>query len=171
MLLWLLFGLFVIGGTGVIYAHAELVGAEPAPGTAVTGSPEEIRLTFSEPVAAGSRVALFTPDFQSIAGVESHVEAQAPEQLVATVPGLEPGVYTVQWTAVSADGHEISGSYAFSVGGPFAEPGRPTEPLGWWQLLLLAAGALILVTFLWQYRRRSQPYRPRPPVQQEKERS
>ena len=153
--MWFFLGLFVIGGGGVVYAHAELVGAEPAPGTVVADSPQEIRLTFSEPVAAGSRVALFTPDFQGIAGVESRVEAQAPEQVVAAVPDLEPGVYTVQWTAVSADGHEISGSYAFSVGVPFVEPGRPAAPWRSWQLLLLAASVLIFVMFFWQYRRRS----------------
>lgn len=151
----LLSGLFLIPAAGTIFAHAELIEAEPAPGTVLTSSPGEIRLTFNEPVATGSHAALYTADFQSVAGVESRLEPEAPEQLVAAVPELAPGVYSVQWTAVSADGHEISGSYAFSVGVPFAEPEQPSPPLPWWQLsLLLLVSALLTGAFIRSYRQR-----------------
>lgn len=66
----LLAGLLLVFHAGIVYAHAELVGAEPAPGAAMAGAPEEIRLTFSEPVTDGSRVTLLTADFLSIANIE-----------------------------------------------------------------------------------------------------
>ena len=35
--------------------------------------------------------------------------------MIATLPPGEPGAYAVTWTAVSADGHTITGDLAFEV--------------------------------------------------------
>lgn len=107
-------------------AHSELVQAEPAPGAQLVDSPLEIRLTFSEPVAPTSQIVLLTDDFQPVAGLVPQFNPAQPEQIYAPVPSLEPGVYTVQWAAASVDGHEVSGSYSFSVG--LVTPGAPESP-------------------------------------------
>ncbi len=99
-----------------VAAHSDLVEAVPSPGAQLAESPAEIRLTFSEPVASGSRIELFTDDFQRVDGLVPQFNPAQPEQIYTPLPALEPGVYTVQWAAVSDDGHEISGSYSFSVG-------------------------------------------------------
>src|SRR5699024_12746624 len=36
--------------------------------------------------------------------------------LTFSLPDLKEGTYTVKWNIVSADGHPVDGSYAFSVG-------------------------------------------------------
>jgi methionine-rich copper-binding protein CopC len=33
-----------------------------------------------------------------------------------SLPSLEPGVYKVEWKAVSADTHKVSGDFTFKVG-------------------------------------------------------
>lgn len=96
-----------LGMTQAALAHAELEEAVPAPG-AVVEKIEEIRLTFSEPISEATIRLL---------------RDQTELNLVVSITGdtvmgsfadeLEEGVYQVLWTAVSADGHEISGSYSF----------------------------------------------------------
>ena len=97
------------------HAHADLEFASPAPGEQLTEAPSEIRLTFSEVVGEETAVLLFTDDFQLVGELDVAIEPRNPRQIVAPLPVLESGIYTVQWTAVSADGHKISGSYNFQL--------------------------------------------------------
>lgn len=136
--------------TGVVpaLAHAELVSSVPPPGAELRANalPDEIRLTFNEPLGGGSRIQLFAAGFQEVPGVEARVNPEAREQLFAPLPALEPGEYSVGWTAVSVDGHIVTGSYSFSVvsGGPGAGL--------WW--VAGAAGAGIIVGFVVAFSRR-----------------
>lgn len=108
-------GLLALICFGTVLAHTELVTANPAPGAQLTTSPTQIELTFSEPNSAKSTILLFGPNFEQIQGIVVLFNANTPTQLVATLPPLEPKTYTVQWTAVSEDGHEVNGSYSFAV--------------------------------------------------------
>jgi methionine-rich copper-binding protein CopC len=99
-----------------VMAHAQLLESNPAPGSTLDAPPTEIRLTFDEPIGADSRINLFNNAFYAQTGVESFVDPQNPNQLVATLPPLERGIYNVNWTAVSADGHQVSGSFRFQIG-------------------------------------------------------
>lgn len=96
-------------------AHTALVDAEPAPGARLPSPPAEVRLTFNETLQPGSTFAIFGEVFNEIEGVEPQVNPDAPEQMAATIPPLDPGTYTVQWVAVSDDGHKVKGSYSFSI--------------------------------------------------------
>lgn len=98
-----------------LYAHAELIESSPAPGDELITSPTEIRLKFNETVTADSTIILFTPTFQTIAGLTTATDPNDPMVITASLPPLAPNSYTVQWTAVSADGHQITGSYTFEV--------------------------------------------------------
>ncbi|MCL4265333.1 MAG: copper resistance protein CopC [Anaerolineae bacterium] len=133
--------------TAVTYAHAELLTAVPAPGSVMTNSPAEIRLTFSEPISEDSTILLFTENFQPVTGIVAQVADANPQMLMITVPTLTPGDYTVQWTAVSTDGHPTSGSYSFRLA-RFALP-----PTLLWQisLTLLFLGAFVI---LWRWNRK-----------------
>lgn len=113
MSMWLLILLGLSPMT--LWAHTDLLTADPVPGAQLSRSPQEIRLTFGEPNDPLSRITLFAPGFRTIPGVATTVNPAEPEQLIATLPPLEPDTYTVQWMAVATDKHSVRGSYAFSV--------------------------------------------------------
>ncbi len=154
---------------GSVAAHAELVSASPAPGAQLAESPAEIRLTFNEPVATTSAIVLLAEGFQPVEGLVGQFSADRPQEIFVPLPELAAGVYTVQWTAASGDGHEISGTYSFSVGlvtpGPATAAAptaavAPTEQdgssgVGWWLggLLVVAVGAPLLIVALRRMRR------------------
>ena len=112
---WLI--LLVLWGTAVavprVLAHAELVSAEPAPGSTVAAL-TELRLTFSEPIGPNGQIQLHQ-DFISAAELEPAVDPADETVLVTAVPPVPDGVYTVQWSVSSADGHPISGSYTLAI--------------------------------------------------------
>lgn len=130
--------------TAVVYAHAELLTAVPAPGSTIRNPVGEIHLAFNEPITADSSIILFAEDFQPLAGIKSEVAQTAPADLFTAVPDLQPGRYTVQWTAVSADGHTTSGSYAFRV------TNAPVSPFLAWEIGL---SLLFLSVFVILWRR------------------
>jgi methionine-rich copper-binding protein CopC len=124
----------------VVEAHAQLVKAVPEPGAVVGPELKEIRLTFDEAVMAGSSITLFAENFQLVSDVQTHLNGP---DMFAPVPALDPGQYTVQWAAVSDDGHTTQGSYQFTV-----QPG-PGARLAWlWWLLLIPVGAGVYL--LWR---------------------
>lgn len=136
---WFLMGLvaWAVWAANTVLAHSDLVAAEPEPGAQLADSPAEIRLTFSEPVTEGSRIVVLGENFAQVEGLVPQFNPAIPEQVYTPLPPLAPGVYTVQWAATSDDGHEVSGTYSFSVG--LTTPGAaPTEERpagtrnGWW---------------------------------------
>lgn len=165
----LLFGTILLAATsGLALAHSELIQSKPAPGEQLADSPPEIRLTFSEPVAANSQIVLLTDSFESIEGLVPQFNPEHPEVVYTPLPPLEAGIYTVQWAAASADGHEIRGSYTFSVGlgtptAPDLPPAETVTPaagrigLGveWWIVALaaVAVGMSLLLLFARRARR------------------
>lgn len=139
---------------GLVWAHAELSRAEPAPGSVLSSPPVRVRLWFTEPVEAGNdAVVLIGPDGQRLNTGGAQV-APGDGTLLETnrLSASAPGTYTVRWRVVSADGHPIGGQYQFSVGAtsaagtPVAEPAIPGGPglpgLGRWLHLLGLALAL-----------------------------
>ncbi len=103
-------------------AHAALERAEPSVGGLVIAPPREIRLFFTEVVAAANP----TPSIQVLneAGEPQDVEVRPlgangdPRTVTAEVESLDEGTYTVVWSVRSiTDGHTLSGTYAFRVGG------------------------------------------------------
>ena len=98
-----------------VFAHSDLLEASPAPGAMVGTDIAEISLLFSEPVGIKSEILLFGEGFQLIP-VTTSLNLSNTANLVAFIEQpLAVGAYSVQYTAVSADGHEITGSYQFQV--------------------------------------------------------
>ncbi len=50
-----------------------------------------------------------------VEGISPEVDLAIPSEMIASIPPLQPGTYTLQWTAISADGHSATGSFSFSV--------------------------------------------------------
>jgi copper transport protein len=117
LLFVLMLGLFLATPASTS-AHAELVRSEPPIDGLVVAPPEQLTLTFTEDVAASDPApSVRVLDSQ---GNEQPVSIQPPNgrELVVSLPTLSPGVWTVNWSVRSAtDGHQLSGTYGFRVGG------------------------------------------------------
>lgn len=99
---------------GPAAAHARLVSATPAPGSAVS-APRSISLTFSE-----RTVAAFSGfDVVNAAGAKVATRvavSQDGKTLTGTLARpLPAGAYVVNWRIASKDGHRMTGRYDFTV--------------------------------------------------------
>lgn len=107
---------------GPSFAHTKLLSEVPAAtdtaaATAPTAAPvAELRLTFSEALnATFTKVAVVDATDKAHEAVVS-LDAADSKVLVARFPvPLAAGEYTVNWTAVSDDGHKVAGSYKLNV--------------------------------------------------------
>jgi methionine-rich copper-binding protein CopC len=134
-----------------VLAHADLVSSVPAAGSTVPARLGDLTLTFSEPLGAGSGVVIFAEQFQTVAGVTSTIDG--PVLSAAIAPPLEQGTYTVQWTAVSTDGHPVEGSYQFAVSAPAFGAGLGPR-IAFLSSLIFGTLALAVVALLAVFRRR-----------------
>ena len=97
-------------------AHASLKSSSPAPGAAVEVAPKEISLTFNEKVEeAFSAVTVKDAAGKDVATAKAKVDATDGVTLHLEVPALSSGAYSVQWVAVSHDGHRRTGDFKFTV--------------------------------------------------------
>jgi len=122
------------------FAHAALVGADPADNAVLAEAPARLSLTFSEPVSP-LVLSLVKPDGTSVrlSGVYSAgatLEIDPPDK-------LGRGTHVLSWRVVSADGHPVGGSLLFSIGAPSAAP-PVTEPIDRSLRLAVWAGKIAL---------------------------
>jgi copper resistance protein C len=112
-------------------AHSTLVSSVPAKDSAVATAPKQVSLVFNEPLDAGfNELVVLGP------GGTSHWEDGKATVVDATisvpVKVLGPaGLYTIKYHVVSADGHPVSGSVAFTLttAGPAnAQPAAVAAP-------------------------------------------
>ncbi|HEY7471648.1 MAG TPA: copper resistance protein CopC [Gemmatimonadota bacterium] len=115
-----------IGLAAVVHAH--LVSSSPADGEALETPPAAVRLVFSEPIEAGlSRIVLVSARDSIVARV--HADSADVNALIGELPRLAAAGYRVDWRVVSADGHPVEGSFAFTVlAPPGADTVRPVAP-------------------------------------------
>ncbi|HEX3628222.1 MAG TPA: copper resistance CopC family protein [Verrucomicrobiae bacterium] len=98
------------------WAHAFLDHADPKIGSTVTNSPGEIKLWFTQNLEP----AFSTFDVKDAQGREVDIKALRPDSknksmLIASVPALPDGTYTVTWHVVSVDTHRTQGHFKFTV--------------------------------------------------------
>lgn len=113
-------------GTAPALAHAVPERANPPMNAAVPVMPALIEVWFSEELKPeGTSVEVLKLDGTQVDLGNAAVDLQDPTRSRVTVgvhPGLDNGVYVVQWTSVSAiDGDTVSGSYQFTID-PAASP-------------------------------------------------
>lgn len=107
---------------GPAFAHAKLLSEVPAAVDAATPAPApapltELRLVFSEQLnLAFSKLKLTDAAGKEVALGALALDPKDDKTLLAPLTGTLPaGDYTVDWTAVSADGHKTTGTYTFKV--------------------------------------------------------
>jgi copper transport protein len=118
--------LLALAAPASAFAHASLQSTTPGFRERVASSPRTVVLRFDQEVLAlpgGIRVLL--PDGRNIAGPTRAVRSQ--DAIVAPIPRLPKGPYTIRWTALSDDGHVVSGVFTFGV--RVAAP-LPTDAVG-----------------------------------------
>jgi len=102
---------------GAAFAHASVIHTSPEFRERLARSPSEVIVRFDQTVTAlpGSIVVL-TRDGTNVAAAARAV----PEKraVVARLPKLPRGPYTVRWQAMSNDGHVVSGVFTFGVRAP-----------------------------------------------------
>jgi len=101
------------------FAHARLESTSPAEGAIVATAPASVSATFDEAVGVSpDSLRVFAPNGQRV-DTGGTLHGKVPQQIVvALLPGLPRGTYTVGWHVISADSHPVQGAFTFSVGAP-----------------------------------------------------
>jgi copper transport protein len=96
------------------FAHASLIRESPAFKERLVSSPREVVLRFDQSVTTfPNSVEVLTRDGKNlVSSVRAVPEKRA---IVAHLPVLPRGPYTVRWHAMSNDGHVVSGVFTFGV--------------------------------------------------------
>jgi len=98
----------------LVLGHVELVSSDPEAGTNLPTAPTEVTLTFDgelDPDGSGFTVTDLHGD--EVGSGEVDLDVADRNVLAGAVSISEPGVYTVGWTVLGTDGHEIAGSFSF----------------------------------------------------------
>ena len=121
--------LALLGSASPSAAHAELVSSEPAPNASLEAGPEQLTISFSEPIDAGRAfVDLLDAAQRRLSGVGPVIVSDDGRTLSVALPALTAGVVTVTYQVVSAvDGHATAGRFAFLVD-PTGAAAPPVEP-------------------------------------------
>jgi hypothetical protein len=97
-------------GCGTAYAHAHLLQSAPGAGVVATAAPGVLRLDFSEGVQPGfTGVTLRGPGGAIVSTGHARLAANDEELLVPLPRALTRGQCTVEWHALSDDGHMTGG--------------------------------------------------------------
>lgn len=113
--LFALAGALALCFAGTASAHAHLKASTPAAGSTVA-APAEIDLTFSEDVNLKfTGIKLTGADGKDVATGDAMLTDKDTTLMVPLTGPLGPGTYTVDWHALSKDGHKTSGTFAFTV--------------------------------------------------------
>ena len=108
--------LIVLAGLAQLEAHAFLKRAEPAVGSTVQTSPNEVRIWFTENIEpAFSRIQVFNPSGKEVDKRDVHLDRSDQALLQVSLPPLEAGTYKVVWRVVSVDTHVTNGNFTFRV--------------------------------------------------------
>ena len=98
-----------------VAAHTKLAESVPGADTTLEGSPEVIELRFSQPVRL---TAITVTGKDAEASLGAIPDQSATDFSIAILQPLIADAYLVEWRAVSADTHVVSGDFTFRVTGP-----------------------------------------------------
>ncbi len=94
------------------HAHSGLSSSTPAEGATLEGSPEEIQFLFESPIQQGDMTIKDEAGNTIKVADINFSEMELTGQLADELPN---GAYTVDWSAISQDSHEITGILTFNI--------------------------------------------------------
>jgi copper resistance protein C len=102
--------------SGQAFAHAHLASVTPADKATVATAPKEIDLTFTEGLELKfSGVDVVGPAKEKVKIGTPTLSKDAKALTIPLDATLKPGTYTVDWHALSVDGHKSKGSTSFTI--------------------------------------------------------
>jgi copper resistance protein C len=102
--------------TQLAHAHAYPKTQVPTAGATVTTVQKDVSIEFDDGLEpAFSSIAVTDSMGKSATRGKSVVDASDKKHMSVALNVLTPGIYTVSWVAVAADGHRTQGHYAFTV--------------------------------------------------------
>jgi copper resistance protein C len=105
-----------IGVCQLAHAHAYPTHKVPTAGATVPASPKEVAIDFDDALEpAFSSIAVTDAQGKNVTSGKAVVDASNNKHMSVGLDALTPGVYTVAWVAVAADGHRTQGHYTFTV--------------------------------------------------------
>lgn|SRR5215469_12185963 len=106
-----------LAGAGPAFAHAQLKQATPAVGGAVATAPMEVTLNFSEKLESSfSTIIVRDAMGKRVNKADGQVDKADRTIMRATLDSITPGIYIVEWRALTADTHKTEGAFIFKVG-------------------------------------------------------
>jgi copper transport protein len=116
--------LVTLGLPAQALAHATLERTSPGFEQRLMSSPRTVTLRFDQYIKAFPRSLQLYSARGAIPVARIHLNGRS---LIASLPHLKRGGYTVRWHALSGDGHVVSGVFTFGVR---AKAPAPTEAFG-----------------------------------------
>ncbi|MGE6348753.1 copper resistance CopC/CopD family protein [Bacillus mycoides] len=117
---WLLIAcVFIILIPKSASAHAYVVKSNPAENETLKKAPSIVKIEFDEDIQVSSFNTLFVRDTsgQRVDLKDAHIDTKNKKILEAGLKeNLKNGLYSIQWKAISADGHPIQGVIPFRIG-------------------------------------------------------
>ncbi|MGG0726271.1 copper resistance CopC/CopD family protein [Bacillus paramycoides] len=116
-------------------AHAYVVKSNPAENETLKKAPTVVKIEFDEDIQVSHFNTLFVRDTSGkrVDLKDAHIDKRNKKLLEAGLKeNLKNGLYSIQWKAISADGHPIQGVIPFRIGS--AEAGtddRQVEEMGY----------------------------------------
>ncbi|WP_206953662.1 copper resistance CopC family protein [Trinickia acidisoli] len=97
-------------------AHAYPKQQTPGAGATVGTDTKQVSIEFDDTLEpAFSSLKVTDTAGNAVTNGTSSVDANDKKHMTVALGSLKPGVYTVSWVAVAADGHRTQGHYAFTV--------------------------------------------------------
>lgn len=101
---------------GTAFAHAHLKSSVPADQASVKVAPTELDLTFSEELNLKfTGIKVIGPSKAEVKTGAAMLTDADKGLMVPLSQTLDAGKYTVEWHALSADGHKTDGTFGFTV--------------------------------------------------------
>lgn len=117
---WLLIAcVFIILIPKSASAHAYVVKSNPAENETLKKAPSVVKIEFDEDIQVSSFNTLFVRDTSGkrVDLKDAHIDKKNKKILEAGLKeNLKNGLYSIQWKAISADGHPIQGVIPFHIG-------------------------------------------------------
>lgn len=113
---WILFcviGFSLLAVSSEASAHTKAPKIVPADGSVLSAPPESLAFSFPEAVRL-TAVRLYDSADSEI-GLPGERDMSAAKERLILLPPLAAGAYRVEWRALSADGHPVSGAFSFTV--------------------------------------------------------